>query len=213
MLNNASTLPELLNTQGYTSKMTGKWHLGNAQWRQTPVGKGFDEHIGCYMWGLGSYSKRMYSSPQKPLVLDWVHAFKNGTFRHFAEARHSTEAITSDAQAMLTAHSESLNNPFFLYVAFTAAHSPLQPMEKHMSKCMHIPHTWRRLYCGMVIGLDEAVKNITETALKTIGSDTIIYVTSDNGGSTWFGGTNLPFRGGKTTSLEGNYMPSIKYFV
>jgi arylsulfatase A-like enzyme len=148
------------------------------------------------MWGLGSYSKCMYSSPQTPLVLDWVHAFKNGTYRHFAESRHSTDAISSDAQSIMQEHSQQSKNPLFLYVAFTAAHSPLQPIQKHLEKCKHIPHIWRRLYCGMVIGLDEAIKNITDCALKTIGNDTIVYVTSDNGGSTWFGGLNTPYRGG-----------------
>lgn len=46
-----------------------------------------------------------------------------------------------------------------------------------------------------MIGLDEGIKNITDTALATLGQDTIMIVLSDNGGSTWFGAMNSPFRG------------------
>lgn len=49
----------------------------------------------------------------------------------------------------------------------------------------------------------EAVRNITETALSLLGPNTIAVFSSDNGGSTWFGGLNQPLRGGKSTPLEG----------
>ena len=34
-------------------------------------------------------------------------------------------------------------------------------------------------------------------AEKYLGEDTVIVVTSDNGGASWFGGLNEPLRGGK----------------
>ena len=36
---NMATLPEALRQNGYNTGMSGKWHLGNSQWKQTPVGK------------------------------------------------------------------------------------------------------------------------------------------------------------------------------
>jgi arylsulfatase A-like enzyme len=41
------TFPQLLrNKANYTTAMVGKWHLGNAQMKQTPIGKGFDYFTG-----------------------------------------------------------------------------------------------------------------------------------------------------------------------
>jgi arylsulfatase A-like enzyme len=44
------TLPQALRKVGYRTAMAGKWHLGHAQWKQTPVGKGFQQFAGCFMW-------------------------------------------------------------------------------------------------------------------------------------------------------------------
>jgi arylsulfatase B len=82
-------------------------------------------------------------------------------------------------------------SPLFLYVAYTAAHSPLQPLPRHAAHCAHIPHTRRRDYCGMVVGLDEALRNLTATVESQLGSNTVMVVASDNGGSAYFGGTVL----------------------
>jgi hypothetical protein len=66
------------------------------------------------------------------------------------------------------------------------------------------------LWC--VVGLDEAIKNITEHARKTLGENTLVVITSDNGGSPWFGGMNYPLRGTKITPLEGGIrVPGIIY--
>lgn len=55
----------------------------------------------------------------------------------------------------------------------------------------------------MIMGLDEGIQNITNAAKDILGDNTIIYVLSDNGGSTWFGGLNTPLRGSKSTPYEG----------
>merc|ERR1719347_1897551 len=94
-------------------------------------------------------------------------------------------------------------SPLFLYVAHTAAHSPLQPESAWLDSCTHIPHLWRRQYCGMVVGLDLALGRLVEQAKDILGDDTIIVVSSDNGGSVWFGGLNAPLRSGKLTPFEG----------
>lgn len=137
------TLPQLLRKEDYSALMVGKWHLGHSQWRQTPVGRGFQQHIGNYMWDLDSYTKQEYVLPTEPLTVDWVHAYENGSYVHYAEERHATEAITQDAIMLMSQHvKQESPNPLFLYVAFTAAHSPLQPMPHHYAMCSHIPHLW-----------------------------------------------------------------------
>ena len=61
----------------------------------------------------------------------------------------------------------------------------------------------RRQFCGMVVGLDHAIDKIAKEALDILGDDTVIVVSSDNGGSVWFGGMNAPFRSGKLNPFEG----------
>lgn len=77
----------------------------------------------------------------------------------------------------------------FMYVAYTAAHSPLQPLPRHAAHCQHISHSRRRDYCGLVVGLDEALRNLTASIITHLGDDTILVVASDNGGAAYFGGT------------------------
>ena len=67
----------------------------------------------------------------------------------------------------------------------------------------HIPHAWRRGFCGLVKGLDRGVGQVVAAAEAELGPNTFIVFTSDNGGAPWFGGLNAPLRGGKTTPFEG----------
>ena len=55
----------------------------------------------------------------------------------------------------------------------------------------------------MMVGLDSAINEVTQNARTILGEDTVIVVSSDNGGSVWYGGMNYPFRSGKQTPLEG----------
>lgn len=206
---------------GYHTAMAGKWHLGSAQRKLTPTGKGFDEFTGMYMWDLDSYTKQMYGAPwPPPLMIDWVREHRNGTFYHYAEPMHATDAITEAAIEHIRTHAAHHDEGLFLYVAFTAAHSPLQPQSRHTHVCRHIVNSWRRDFCGMVVGADEAVATIINAARKALGDELLVVLTSDNGGSTWFGGMNAPLRGSKATPLEGgtrvpaillDYTPEQKY--
>lgn len=201
------TLPSVLKDQAnYSTTMVGKWHLGHAKQKQTPTGRGFEKFTGIYTWDTDSYTKQMSEIPwEDPMFIDWVKESDDGQYYHYAEPRHSTEAITSDAQVAIVEHKKEHgdNKPLFLYVAYTAAHSPLQPLPRHEAACEHIPHLWRRQFCGMVQGLDEGIFNITQTLRQEMGENTIVVVTSDNGGSVWFGGNNTPLRGCKNTPYEG----------
>jgi arylsulfatase A-like enzyme len=210
--NDIPTLPQLLKTHAnYSTAMVGKWHLGHSKHSQTPIGKGFDSFTGLYMWDIDAHTKQMFEAPwSDPMFLDWVQEYKhNSSSRHFAEPVHVTEAITRDAMRVMDDHlhyhssSSSDDSPLFLYVAYTAAHSPLQPLPRHSRRCDHIPHLWRRDYCGLVVGLDEGVKNITDHIRSTLGENTLVILASDNGGSPWFGGMNVPLKGAKVTPFEG----------
>ena len=40
---------------------------------------------------------------------------------------------------------------------------------------------YHRQFCGLVVGLDQAVGNLVQGAKKHLGEDTVVIVTSDNG--------------------------------
>jgi len=199
-----ATMPQLLREAGYAAHMVGKWHLGHSQPKQSPIGRGFQTHTGTHMWDIESFTKLLWNKPwEKPFGADWVKANENGSRVHLAEPRHATTAITEEAIAVMESHKAESERPLFLYVAHTAAHSPLQPEPEWLEVCTGIPHLWRRQYCGMVVGLDLALGRLVEKAKDILGGDTIVVVSSDNGGSVWFGGLNAPLRSGKHTSFEG----------
>jgi len=196
-----ATMPQLIRQAGYSAHMVGKWHLGHAQWKQSPVGRGFESHTGSFMWDLESYTKLMWKSPVKVMGVDWGKSLENGTYVHMAEPRHATIAITDEAVTRMKEHKK--DKPLFLYVSYNAAHSPLQPEPDWEAECSHIPHLWRRQYCGMVVGLDKAIGRLVKEARNSLGEDTVVVVTPDNGASVWFGGLNAPLRAGKLTPFEG----------
>ena len=46
------------------------------------------------------------------------------------------------------------------------------------------------------------VGRVVERAREKLGNNTVVVFTSDNGGATWFGGSNEPLRSGKTTPFQ-----------
>lgn len=51
-----SLLPEKLKELGYKTHLVGKWHLGYAEKKYTPVKKGFDSHFGYWNGYLGYFN-------------------------------------------------------------------------------------------------------------------------------------------------------------
>lgn len=203
---NIPTLPELLRKKAnYSAHMVGKWHLGYSHWDQLPIGRGFESWVGIMNWDIDSYEKRMYNDPTTPMGIDWMKATEDGKYQHYAENIHATEILTTESINVMQRHvdTQPIDKPLFLYLAYTAAHSPLQPLQRHEESCKNIKHLWRKQYCGMVIGLDEAIKNITDNTLKILGDDTVLIFSSDNGASPWAGGLNYPLRSSKYTPYEG----------
>ena len=111
-----ATLAEVLGPAGYATFACGKWHVGEPG----PVARGFDGFYGfVHGYGVDSWNPRMMvrlptGSPQR----------QDPPGRFFA-----TDAITDHAIDFL-ASSQAAAMPWLLYVAYQAAHFPLQaPVE------------------------------------------------------------------------------------
>src|SRR5207244_13210719 len=101
------------------------------------------------------------------------------------------------------------DQPFFLYLAFNAVHTPMHATEDRLKQFAALTDKTRRTYAAMTAAMDEAVGRVLEK-LHSAGLEekTLIFFFSDNGGPTMVGTTingsrNTPLRGSKRTTLEG----------
>ncbi len=123
---NCVTIAEVLNKVGYRNYMTGKWHVAHS-WdgsdkHNWPLQRGFDRYFGT-IFGAGSYFD--------PRLL----VQNNDTFSKVPANFYYTDAIADSSISMLKEHLHSYQEqPFFLYLAFTAPHWPLHAKESDISK-------------------------------------------------------------------------------
>lgn len=191
----AITLPDMLHRAGYETIHIGKWHLGLED-ENHPCERGFDEFHGFIDDMMDDY---------------WTHRRmgKNG-MRYNREVidpeGHATDLFTDWAVDRIRARATS-DKPFFMYLAYNAPHTPIQPPEEWVEKVREREpglDEKRLRYNALVEHLDDGVGRVMD-ALEEAGlaKDTIVIFTSDNGGWLPAGACNDPFRGGKCDMYEG----------
>ncbi len=121
--NNCVTIAQALKPAGYSTYMSGKWHVtpykpeGGSQ-HNWPLQRGYDRFFGT-IHGAGSFFD------PNSLTLDNRHIPPWKDFYY-------TDAISDFAVRYIKEH--RAENPFFMYVAYTAAHWPMQAWEKDIAK-------------------------------------------------------------------------------
>src|SRR4029453_10115452 len=109
-------------------------------------------------------------------------------------------------------------NPFYLYLAFNAPHTPYQAPQEYVDRYKNIEDPTRRVYAGMVTCLDDQIGRVVAALdKKKLRDNTLIVFQSDNGGprNAMFSGVmadvskikipcdNGPYREGKGMLFEG----------
>ena len=123
---NCVTIAELLRTVGYKNYCVGKWHL-TGQVRQGnptfgyPLQRGFDEYYGM-IGGAGSF----YDPHTLCRGNTYITPENDPEYR--PETFYFTDAIGDNSVKYIQNHKK--DQPFFLYVAFTAPHWPLHALEE-----------------------------------------------------------------------------------
>ncbi len=132
---NSVTIAEVLKSAGYRTYMTGKWHVtrvarsqGKLDKHNWPLQRGFERFYGT-IDGAGSFFD--------PNTLTCNNAF----ISPYADPEYKpkqfyyTDAISDHAVRFIREHHEqSSDQPFFLYVPYTAAHWPMHALEKDIAK-------------------------------------------------------------------------------
>jgi len=194
--NDTSSLAEELRARGYATHLVGKWHLGHSKWSSTPLERGFDTHFGIYGAATDHYEKFVWS----------YYDFRRQRAGFFDESKtHSSKLLENETVSILRHHAHfNSKQPFFLMLSFLAAHAPLQADPDHLLACSHIPHTKRRMFCGLIQSIEMSTKRVM-TELEQLGfaDNTLIVFTTDNGGMPHEGGLPYPFRGTKLSTFEG----------
>jgi len=186
---NERTLPEALKETGYTTAITGKWHLGEFKPEYLPMQRGFDIQYGHYLGMID------YFTHKRGEGLDW-----HRNDRPLIEEGYTTHLIAREAVKILNTHDP--RKPLFLYVPFNAPHSPYQAPQEYIDRYQQIKHVKRRKYAAMVDCMDEAIGRILETINKKgMAPNTLVLFFSDNGGTKV--GNNRPLRDGKWSLYEG----------
>jgi arylsulfatase A-like enzyme len=127
------TIPEVLRPAGYRTYMCGKWHVtrfaGPDGDRSTwPLGRGFEKFYGTIA-GAGSYYDPTMLCRQARVIT----VANDPEYR--PESYYYTDALSDNAVRFLRQHrTESPDRPFFLYLAYTAAHWPMHAPEQAIAK-------------------------------------------------------------------------------
>ncbi len=121
-LNNHSvTIAEVLKQAGYTTLMSGKWHVGEKR-PHWPIDRGFDRYFGLISGGTNYFKL----DRARQMAIDDRRFIPEG------EDFYLTDAF-SDHAVKLIGEAE-LDAPFFLYVAYTAPHWPLHAKPADIAK-------------------------------------------------------------------------------
>jgi len=137
--------------------------------------------------------------------------YKNGHFNN--EGEYLADRFTNEAVNFIA---ENKNNPFFLYLAHDAVHTPIQAKEdiiaKYKAKNTDGCHG-HAVYAAMIESVDNSVGKINKT-LENLGlsENTILIFFSDNGGHGAYT-CQKPLRGGKGMFYEGGIrVPMFAYW-
>jgi arylsulfatase A-like enzyme len=186
-------LPEYMQSAGYKTGWVGKWHLG-ASSRHSPRQRGFGETFG-FIGGGHVFADWKPNERQYTLPLT-----RNGESLKDVPP-HLTEAFGKEASQFVRGSQEQ---PWFLYLAFNAPHTPHQPTAEREGRFGHIENIQRRKYLAQVSLLDDAVGAVTEAIAESGQTQrTVIFFFSDNGGPVKNGADNGILRGQKGQLYEG----------
>ncbi len=191
------TMPEFLRANGYATAMVGKWHLGLDWVRRGPqpedvdfskpfgggpTAHGFDKFFGIaasldmppYVWLADDRATRLPTEKigDSPPPRLW----RAGPIAPDFKMEEVEPRVVARAMDFLAARARRPGEPFFLYVALTAPHTPLLPTAEFADA------THTTAYGDFVTQVDADIGRMLDVLDKSgLASNTLVVVTSDNG--------------------------------
>jgi arylsulfatase len=115
------TMAEVLRSAGYTTLMSGKWHLDS-----TPPERGFDRYFGFLSGAINFFTGADWQTGKNLMRLD-QKAYQ------VPQGFYSTDAFTDYAIEFLE-EARNQDQPYFLYLAHNAPHFPLHALPQDIAK-------------------------------------------------------------------------------
>lgn len=186
----------------YTAAAIGKWHLGldldypELKWH--PMNRGFDENY--VFMGRGG---RDYMDLRAGDTADNLNPLYRNRERIDDEG-YLTDRITEEAVAFID---RNKSRPFFLYLAYSALHSPAQAPQASIDLVRaQFPDIsdQRAILMAMLRHLDDGVGAVVQKLKQeALFDNTIVFFLTDNGGSKSMASENTPLSGFKGSLREG----------
>jgi arylsulfatase A-like enzyme len=188
------TVPAMLKQHSYYTAGVGKWHLGlgdrphtdySQPLRPGPVDRGFDYYYGIpssldfepYLYfendrAVEQPSATTKGAQQPPRGVFW----RAGAIAPHFEFPQVLPTLTAKAESIVHERARQPRNPFFLYFAMPAPHTPWVPVAPFLGRSK------AGLYGDFVAQVDDSFGRVV-TALEETGlaSNTLVIFTSDNG--------------------------------
>ncbi|HTN76986.1 MAG TPA: sulfatase-like hydrolase/transferase, partial [Pirellulaceae bacterium] len=120
-----TTVADRLKAAGYKTGLVGKWHLGFDE-QHHPLSRGFGEFYG-FLGGAHSYLDPTGGNQPRNAIQRGREAID--------EKEYLTDAFGREAVAYIDRHK---SEPFFLYLAFNAVHTPLEATDKYKERFANI---------------------------------------------------------------------------
>ena len=128
-----ATIAEVLQPEGYSTYCVGKWHVTGSTFPKADAGKfnwplqrGFDRYYGIINGASSLWDPNSLTRDNKAITI------RNDGAYQPQEPYHFTDAVSDNAVKFINEHPDE--KPFFMYVAYTAAHWPMHARDRDIQK-------------------------------------------------------------------------------
>lgn len=184
------TIGDAFQQIGYRTIYIGKWHLGSTD-EYYPTNRGWDEFYGL----REGHRDYFYQGESERLG---NHKSIEHNNKHVKWDGYVTDHFTDVSIDYLERNQE---DPFFMFLSYTAPHAPMQAKEEHLEKFKNHP---RQKLAAMIWSVDEGIGRVLAKLEElNLRDDTLIFFLSDNGGAVANQSNNKPLKGYKGDKFEG----------
>jgi arylsulfatase A-like enzyme len=196
------TMADVFRSNGYRTALFGKWHLGD-NYPYRPQDRGFEETVTFP-------SSHISSAPDA-----WNNDYFDDTYLHngqrqkyegfctdvfFGEAKHWIAERTREQAAGKPAE------PFFVYLAVNAPHSPHFAPKKYRDLYHGENSGERAAFYGMISNIDDNMGALDQFLRESgLRDNTILIFLTDNGTTLGARAFNAGMRGRKVSLYEGGH--------